>query len=160
MTADESLQIEWYDGPHADLKWLFEEAEDSELQLASYLDLGRVLVARRDGDIVGHLQLIATDESDIVELKSLAVIERERGHGVGRALVERAFEVTAADGAQRMTVSTATADVGNLRFYQRAGFRMLSIDRDAFTPDTGYPEPIDIDGIELRDRIWLDRQLP
>ena len=52
-------------------------------------------------------------------------------------------------------LSTATADVGNLRFYQLMGFRFESIDRDAFTPATGYPEPIDIDGIALRDRIGL-----
>jgi hypothetical protein len=59
-----------------------------------------------------------------------------------------------------MLVATATADVGNLRFYQRVGFRLLSVERDAFTPQTGYPQPIVIDGIALRDRVWLARELP
>jgi hypothetical protein len=49
----------------------------------------------------------------------------------------------------------AAADTGNLRFYQRVGFRLLSVDRDAFTPATGYPDPIMIDGIPLMDRVWL-----
>ena len=53
-------------------------------------------------------------------------------------------------------LATATADIGNLRFYQRCGFRMDRVVRDAFTPETGYPEPIEIDGIPLRDRVWLD----
>ena len=57
----------------------------------------------------------------------------------------------------RHVVATASADVGNLRFYQRLGFRMRSIDRDAFTADTGYEPGLRIDGIELRDRAWLDR---
>jgi hypothetical protein len=54
-------------------------------------------------------------------------------------------------------VATAAADIGNLRFYQRQGFRMRSVERDAFTPATGYPPGLFIDGIELRDRVWLDR---
>jgi catechol 2,3-dioxygenase-like lactoylglutathione lyase family enzyme len=37
----------------------------------------------------------------------------------------------------------------------RGGFRLLSVDRDAFTPATGYPDPIMIDGIPLMDRVWL-----
>jgi hypothetical protein len=55
-----------------------------------------------------------------------------------------------------LVVATAAADTGNLRFYQRQGFRMRAIERDAFTSATGYPEPIVIEGIELRDRVWLD----
>jgi len=39
------------------------------------------------------------------------------------------------------------------------GFRMRSVERDAFTPATGYPAGLLIDGIELRDRVWLDREV-
>ena len=56
-------------------------------------------------------------------------------------------------------VATAAADIGNLRFYQRQGFRMRSVERDAFTPATGYPPGLLIDGIELRDRVRLDREV-
>jgi L-amino acid N-acyltransferase YncA len=76
--------------------------------------------------------------------------------GVGAALVRAAIELARADGRSALVVATAAADVGNLRFYQRLGFRMRSVERDAFTPQTGYPEPIEIDGIPLRDRVWLD----
>jgi hypothetical protein len=50
-------------------------------------------------------------------------------------------------------------EIKNLRFYQRQGFRMRSVERDAFTPATGYPPGLLIDGIELRDRVWLDREV-
>jgi hypothetical protein len=30
---------------------------------------------------------------------------------------------------------------------------------DAFVPATGYPEPIDIDGIPLRDQVWFGMDL-
>jgi GNAT superfamily N-acetyltransferase len=153
------VDIDWYDGDRAALRPLFEYAEDSATRLDGYLPLGRVLAARRAGTVVGQLQLIPTGAPDEVELNSLAVVPEERGTGVGRALVEEARRRCAAEGWRRMVVATAAADVGNLRFYQRVGFRLLSIERDAFTPATGYPEPIDIDGIPLRDRVWLDGEL-
>ena len=37
--------------------------------------------------------------------------------------------------AGRVLVATAAADIGNLRFYQRQGFRMRSVERDAAAPD-------------------------
>ena len=56
-------------------------------------------------------------------------------------------------------VSTAAASAANLRFYQRRGFRMRAVERDAFTADTGYPPGIVVEGIPLRDRVWLDMEL-
>ena len=153
------MEIDWFEGPPAALRSSFELAESSAQQLDSYIELGRVLVARREGAIIGHVQLIDTREAGIVEIKNIAVAGHEQGKGIGRALVERAIADAVSEGRERMVVSTAAADTGNLRFYQRCGFRMLSIDRDAFVPETGYPEPIVIDGIELRDRVWLSWDL-
>jgi GNAT superfamily N-acetyltransferase len=89
----------------------------------------------------------------------VAVLPDQRGTGVGRALVSAAVLDFAAEGRSRMVVATAAADTGNLRFYQRPGFRFLSVDRDAFTAATGYPDPIVIDGIPLLDRVWLSQDL-
>jgi GNAT superfamily N-acetyltransferase len=36
---------------------------------------------------------------------------------------------------------------------------MAAIERDAFTEDSGYQRGLVIDGIELRDRVWLDRRV-
>ena len=35
----------------------------------------------------------------------------------------------------------------------------LGIERDAFTPETGYPDPIMVDGVRLWDRVWFDFDL-
>ena len=43
--------------------------------------------------------------------------------------------------------ATAAADTGNLRFYQRQGFRMRSVERDAFSTANGYPPRLQVDGI-------------
>jgi len=157
--GDRTVRIDWYEGEREELRPMFELAEDSRAMLDSYFDLGRVLVARRGAEVVGHLQLVPTDADGHVELKSMAVLPTEQGTGIGRALIEHALAVSAAAGAKQMSVSTAAASTGNLRFYQRCGFRMVGVDRDAFTPATGYHEPISIEGVVLRDRVWLDQDL-
>ena len=155
-SADD-VRIETYGGPRDDLRPLFELAEDSAAELDSYIDAGRVLVATSDGEIMGHLQLTGTGDPRQVEIKNMAVREDRQGQGVGRRLIQAAVDLVAAEAVTTILVATAAADIGNLRFYQRQGFRMRSVERDAFTPATGYPPGLLIDGIELRDRVWLDR---
>ena len=159
IDGEPMLIIDWNDGDREGLRPLFQLAEDSSQQLDSYFHQGRVLVATLGTERVGHLQLVPHDAAGAVELKNMAVMPAHRGTGVGRTLVEQALSASRAEGKSRMLVSTGGADTGNLRFYQRCGFRLLSIDRDAFTPATGYPDPIFIDGLLLRDRVWLDQEL-
>ncbi len=113
-------------------------------------------MARRGENIIGMIQLISSNTD--WEVKSLAVLEHERSRGIGTALMSAALGQAFSSSARRVLVSTATADIGNLRFYQRLGFRMERIERDVFTPEHGYPGLI-VDGIPMRDRVWfsLDR---
>jgi GNAT superfamily N-acetyltransferase len=147
-------EVAWYTAERARLRSLFELAEDSPQRLDAVIDQGRVLVATDDeGEIVAFVQLVGSDEE--IELKAMAVVEHLQGQGIGRALVARAVAECRAEGLRTLLVATAAAGTGTLRFYQRQGFRMLRIERDAFTPADGYPEGITIDGIPLRDRVWL-----
>jgi GNAT superfamily N-acetyltransferase len=146
--------IERFLGDRKDLLWSFRLAEDSETALAGYLDRGVVWVARAErGQVVGHLQAVA--HGDEWEVLNLAVTEDHRGEGIGRRLMGVALTEAGAEGARRVIVATGAADVGNLRFYQRCGLRMERVVQDAFVPATGYPDPIEIDGIPLRDQVWF-----
>jgi hypothetical protein len=73
--------------------------------------------------------------------------------------VRRSIAWVREHGAERLLVATASADLENLGFYQRLGFRMLRIERDAFTPERGYPEGLSVRGVRVRDRIWLEMPL-
>ena len=157
-SADD-IRIEVYGGPRDSLRVLFELAEDSAAELDSYIDDGRVLVAVSGGEVIGHLQLTGAGDPCQVEIKNMAVREDRQGQGLGRRLLRAAVDLAAAEAVTTLLVATAAADIGNLRFYQRQGFRMRSVERDAFTPATGYPAGLRIDGIELRDRVWLDREV-
>jgi GNAT superfamily N-acetyltransferase len=147
-----AINIEPFTGPRPELLPLFEEADDSATQISSYMELGEVLVARRGPPIIGHVQLIA--EGLDWEIKSLTVADKFRGQGIGSSLVQAALTRASASGAACIRVATATADLGNLRFYQRLGFRMDRVERNAFTTDRGYPD-LRIDEIPVRDRVWL-----
>ena len=151
------IRIQTYRGPRDYLRPLFELAEDSAAELDSYIDAGRVLVAMSGPDVIGHVQLTSTGDPRQAEIKNMAVREDRQGQGLGRRHIQAAVDLVAAEAVTTLLVATAAADIGNLRFYQRQGFRMRSIERDAFTSSTGYRPGLRIDGIELRDRVWLDR---
>ncbi|HVJ28981.1 MAG TPA: GNAT family N-acetyltransferase, partial [Gammaproteobacteria bacterium] len=106
-----------------------------------------------------HVQLTDTNRVTALEIKNIAVDSGVRRRGIGRALVEAAAALARGAGRSRLVVAMAAADTGNLRFYQRVGFRMRSIERDAFGQAEGYEPGATIGGIELRDRVWLDRDL-
>jgi GNAT superfamily N-acetyltransferase len=152
------LTIEWFQGSREALAGFFALADDSAAPVSRYRDIGRVLVARDGSTIVGHLQLVAGERDEEAEVKSLAVREDRQGQGVGRMLMNQAVAVCREERRATVLVAAAAADTGALRFYQRLGFRMLRVERDAFTPATGYP-PLKIDGIALRDRVWLSLTL-
>jgi ribosomal protein S18 acetylase RimI-like enzyme len=141
--------IELHAGDRAELMALFRLADDSELAIAEYCDLGDILVARDNaGAIVGHVQMIGA------ELKSLAVLETCRGVGLGRALARAGIAHARERGERRILVSTAAADTRLLRFYQQLAFRLTHIERDVFTPSAGYPADLHVDGIRVLDRVW------
>lgn len=153
------VHVELHGGPRDALRALFEMAEDSAAALAAYLDAGDVLVAL-DGDVVvGHLQLVDTSDPHVSEIKNMAVVPSSRGRGVGRQLVAAAVSLAEERGRGVLLVGTASADVGNLRFYQRAGFRLRSVERDVFTAANGYAPQASDEGVTLRDRVWLDLKL-
>ena len=154
----EAIRVERYTGARNDLRALFEEAEDSTAELNTYLDAGEVLVAVANEGVVGHVQLI-DQGADASEIKNMAVEAAYRGRGIGRRLIDAAIHLARAKGHSTLAVATGAADVRTLRFYQLAGFRMRTVERDAFTPALGYPAGLAVDGIPLRDRVWLDLDL-
>jgi GNAT superfamily N-acetyltransferase len=154
-----AIRIAEHSGPRSELRALFDLAEDSAEELDAYIDAGRVLVALDGDEAVGHLQITETAVRTEAEVKNMAVVPELQGRGVGRELMAAAIAMAGAEGRATLVVATAAADVGNLRFYQRLGFRMRTIERDAFTPETGYAAGLMVDGIELRDRVWLDLAL-
>src|SRR6185312_3586162 len=104
-STEPEARIELHAGARSDLRSLFELAEDSPAELDSYLHAGRVLVARSGPDVLGHLQLVETGRPGQVEIKNMAVLDAERGRGVGARLVRAAVELASSDSAVEMVVA-------------------------------------------------------
>lgn len=152
------LQIQIHRGSRDELQPLFEEADDSEGEIAGYRGLGEVLVATLDDEIVAELQIIESGEPGVFEIKSLAVHEDHRSRGIGAALVQAARGYCRERDGLLLLVATAAASIPALQFYQRQGFRIREVIRDFYSPDRGY-RSLELNGIPLRDEVILDLEL-
>ncbi|QCX28364.1 ribosomal protein S18-alanine N-acetyltransferase [Nocardioides jishulii] len=85
----------------------------------------RLLVAERDGEVVGYV--LTALAGDFADLLRIAVAASARREGVASMLVDAAVLAAAADGADRMLLEVSEANAGAQAFYRRRGF--TEIDR-------------------------------
>jgi ribosomal protein S18 acetylase RimI-like enzyme len=134
-------------------------ADDSETQVRSYYQLGDLFVLRGDDGAAVAMTLALPKPGGEAELKAVAVSPALQGQGVGRRMITLVLAELHAAGVRRVVVGTASSGIGQLAFYQKAGFRFATIERDFFTPARGYREGIEENGIPLRDMVWMDLEL-
>ncbi len=112
-------------------------------------------VAVQDGEPAGLLTYrIGGDELEIVSLNSL-----REGLGIGTALVRAAREKAEASGCRRIWLITTNDNLAAIRFYQRRGFLLVAVYRDALEQSRRLKPEIPLigmDEIPLRDEIELE----
>jgi ribosomal protein S18 acetylase RimI-like enzyme len=134
-------------------------ADESLEQVRSYMQRGDLFAfVESGGDAVG-IVLTIPEADDSVELKAVAVDAARQNLGIGRRMLAAVLEELRRRGVRRAVVGTANAGIGQLAYYQKAGFRLLRIERDFFSPARGYPAVMEDNGIRLRDRVWMDLEL-
>jgi ribosomal protein S18 acetylase RimI-like enzyme len=134
-------------------------ADESPEQVRSYMQLGDLFAfTERDATAVGIVLTIAKPDGS-VELKAVAVDAARQNLGIGRRMLAAVLDELRRRGVRRATVGTANAGIGQLAYYQKAGFRLLRIERDFFSPARGYPAVMEDNGIRLRDMVWMDPEL-
>jgi ribosomal protein S18 acetylase RimI-like enzyme len=84
---------------------------------------------------------------------NIAVAPEHQRQGIGCKLLSHAIETARLRGAKKLLVGTGTFGY-QLMFYQRAGFRVVSVERDFFL--TNYSEPIFEHGIQHKDMLRLE----
>ena len=133
-------------------------ADDSPEQVRGYYQTGTLFgLDGRDGEAIG--MILAIEGLDgVVELKAVAVEPSLHDQGVGTRLLRSVLERLQAGGARRVIVGTSSSGIGQLAYYQKAGFRLWRIERDFFTSERGYPDGIEEYGIPLRDLVWMDHE--
>ena len=156
--AHHVLRISLHEGSRHDLWPLFELAHDSAQAIRGDFHQGVVHVATLGGMAVGLSQVIPIG-GGVHELRSLAVFPGFRRRGLGTRLAARSAAWVRDHSGDRLVTGTASADLDVLGFYQRLGFRVLRVERDAFGPGTKCPEGLVANGIPVRDRVWLEMPL-
>jgi len=97
-------------------------------------------------------------ECEVLSLDSLS-----EGIGIGTALLESALRAAGAAGCRRFWLITTNDNLRAVRFYQRRGFSLAALHRDALVVSRKLKPcipPIGLDGIPLRDEIEMEILLP
>jgi ribosomal protein S18 acetylase RimI-like enzyme len=134
-------------------------ADDFESQVRSYYQQGELFAVCGDDGIVIGITLAIPTAGGGVEVKAVAVAPALHGRGVGQRMMKMVLAELRAAGVRQVTVGTSSSGIGQLAFYQKAGFRLWKIERDFFSPARGYPEGTTENGILLRDLVRMDQAL-
>jgi GNAT superfamily N-acetyltransferase len=93
--------------------------------------VGDILVARKDGQIIGMVNLLYTVSTALGErvalLEDMVVSPNERGQGVGSDIIRQAVDFAKEKDCKRITLLTDDDNSGAHRFYERHGFSRSSM---------------------------------
>lgn len=135
---------------YIELLFLADEQED---MIERYLEKGTMYVLEDDG-IKG--ECVVTEEGgNILEIKNLAVVPDCHKKGYGRALIEFIAEKYR---EQYCILQVGTGDSPlTIPFYEKCGFVRSHSVKNFFTDN--YDHPIYEGGVQLKDMIYLRKQL-
>lgn len=135
---------------YIELLFLADEQED---MIERYLEKGTMYVLE-DDEIKG--ECVVTEEGrNVLEIKNLAVVPDCHKKGYGRALIEFIAEKYR---EQYCILQVGTGDSPlTIPFYEKCGFVRSHSVKNFFTDN--YDHPIYEGGVQLKDMIYLRKQL-
>lgn len=126
--------------------------DECEAMIDRYLGRGRLFVGFMDSCAVS-VCAVTEESADTVEVKNLAVHPQYRRRGIGRRMLGHVEKLYSGK-----TIILGTGETpSTLRFYQSCGYRYSHRIVGFFTDN--YPEPIIEEGVQLKDMLYLSKQL-
>ena len=93
--------------------------------------IGCVLAARRQGEVIGMVNLLYTISTALGErvalLEDLVVAPPQRGGGIGSALLQQAITTARQQGCRRITLLTDHSNLAAQGFYAKHGFTLSAM---------------------------------
>ena len=162
MNEDAPLSLEYVQpGPEREAFVPLLLLADAEAQVRGYLQQGDLYaLSGADGEPLG-VTVVQPDavEPGTAELKAVAIDPAQHNRGLGQRMLASVLADLRARGFRRSVVGTSNAGIGQIAFYQKAGFRLWRIERDYFTLQKGYDPDERENGLPHRDMIWFDHDL-
>ncbi|MER7505818.1 GNAT family N-acetyltransferase [Nonomuraea pusilla] len=114
-------------------------------------------LAEDEGQVAGVVTY--ADRGDTVEIITIDALVQ--GRGVGVALLDAVREAASARGAARLSVTTTNDNTRALRFYQRYGFDLVALHRNAVERARALKPgiPAEAGGIPIRHELELELAL-
>jgi ribosomal-protein-alanine N-acetyltransferase len=123
LSAIEAIEQRAYPTPWSRSMFAGELAKPTSICLGAF--------AREDRALVGYL--IISRYVDAWHVMNVAVAPEHRRKGIGSALLERLFELTAEDGRRGYTLEVRVSNTEAIRLYERLGFRRRGVRRGYYT---------------------------
>jgi ribosomal protein S18 acetylase RimI-like enzyme len=134
---------------------LFLIGDEDESKVREYINQGCLFLAEQSNTAVAVAIVVPTSDGNVGELKNIAVDAKAQGQGIGSKMIAYVFE-QARDRYNTILVGTGDADVQNILFYLKNGFRFSGIKKDFFDE---YKEQIISNGVVLKDMVLLTKKV-
>lgn len=102
------------------------DADPSEKQIATYFNKSHVLQLMQADTIIGVVCLFPLNKNQL-EIMNIVVSSEYRNQGIGKKLLEKAFDYATHKHFSKIIVKTGNSSIDQLAFYQKNGFRMQHI---------------------------------
>jgi ribosomal protein S18 acetylase RimI-like enzyme len=133
---------------------------DEPEPLRGYLQEGDLYLLRDEhGAAIGATLVLHESEPDTAEFNAVAIAAGQQNRGLAQRMLAAVLADLRGRGIRRVVVGTSNAGIGQIAFYQKAGFRLWRIERDYFTPERGYDPDERENGLAHRDMVWFDQAL-
>lgn len=134
---------------------LFLIGDEDESKVREYINQGCLFLAEQSNTAVAVAIVVPTSDGNVGELKNIAVDAKAQGQGIGSKMIAYVFEQVR-DRYNTILVGTGDADVQNILFYLKNGFRFSGIKKDFFDE---YKEQIISNGVVLKDMVLLTKKV-
>lgn len=132
------------------------DADPSKKLVDRYILKGETYLAIKAAETVGVCVLVRINE-ETIEIKNLAVAEKLQGTGIGKKMIDNAFDIAKLQGYKTILVATSTPNIGPLYLYQKMGFEYDYIVKHYV--DNNYDEHLFDNGIKCNHLIVLSKKL-
>lgn len=115
----------------ADFQPNYEAQHRGLVHILNNPDVGLILVARKNEQVVGMVNLLFTVSTALGQrvalLEDLIVLPNQRGNGIGSQLLKQAIETARLNNCHRITLLTDSTNESAQQLYQKQGFQFSAM---------------------------------
>lgn len=150
------MEIKWRTQIQPEDWPLLLEADPEKKMVESYLDTSELLEIRDKNQLLGLL-VLQEKNTTTVEIMNVSVIKEAQNQGIGQRLLREVLRKSRKRGYEQIQVKTGTTSLAPLIFYQKQGFRVVSVLPNYFIQN--YQRTLVENGVTLKDALLLQRSL-